>query len=368
MRKLTGLTLILALILALTGCVGENARLNKALEKMQDITSMESSSEINFKLETTDLTEQEKITFDQVSEILNNLKITMDQKTIGNKEKTKSESETKLGIELSDFLLNTQIWSSIDIDEFKALQVVKVPQMLSFILPELNKEYLVYDLNETMKASKEEIDLDNLVKTQKELQTMALKFIKDIQKDFNPGFKIVSLKESRVVDKEKVKVYEMKLDDKTLKELGRLMGDHILNNEAFIEFLEEYGKSIDENKSKEEIQEGLTNLKEEFNGFMDKIKDVQILGEKGINIQYSVNKQGYIIGQAGNYDFQLNLKDLLNLGDEDSKGKIDFKINYKLKNFNINNKDIKIDIPIINIENSQNILDLIQKQLSSVKK
>jgi len=265
-------------------------------------------------------------------------------------------------------VINTQIWSEVDIDEFKILQIVKVPQMLSLFLPELNKEYLVYDFAETMKLAKEEIDLDDLIKTQKEFQTKTLKFIKDIQKDFKPGFKIVSLKESKTIDKEKVKVYEMKLDDKTLKELTKLMGDHILNNETFVEFLEGYSKSADDKLSTEEIEVELSKLKDDFHKFMDKFKDIQILGDEGIKIQYAVNKQGYIVEQIANYDFEFNLKDVFNTEEEAlSKGKVKFNMNYSTKNYNINSKDITVEMPKVNKEDTINILDIMEKQLNTIK-
>lgn len=57
-KKLTVLTLILALALGLTGCVGGELKLYDAFNKMQDITSLDTDMEMTFTFETEGFSEE----------------------------------------------------------------------------------------------------------------------------------------------------------------------------------------------------------------------------------------------------------------------------------------------------------------------
>lgn len=85
------------------------------------------------------------------------------------------------------------------------VEIIKMPQMLmSFISPEdPAKEYIVYDLGEMMKAEDVELNFAEIMEFSKELQPKLAEFMKEIQKDFKPGFKVVTQKDDKVVNGKK---------------------------------------------------------------------------------------------------------------------------------------------------------------------
>lgn len=182
----------------------------------------------------------------------------------------------------------------------------------------------------------------------------------------------------------------MKLDDKALKELTKELVGTTLDNEGTRKFIVEYmdtvmnmqnfklNQDVDEKEIKEEVAEVTDSLednmgkfKEEFNKFMEKTKDINILGKDGISIEYTVNKAGYIVETKGILDFRIDLEEIAKTMEEkpeDMKGLLSFKIDFNTKNKNINSKDIKINLPKLNKENSIDFLELMEKQMGEAQK
>ena len=51
----------------------------------------------------------------------------------------------------------------------------------------------------------------------------------------------------------------------------------------------------------------MPEVKREFHKFMEKYKDVQILGENGLSIGVGINKDGYLVHEKGKIDLKLDL-------------------------------------------------------------
>ena len=387
-KKLTVLTLILALALGLTGCVGGELKLYDAFNKMQDITSLDTDMEMTFTFETEGFSEEEQMVLQQISAMLNNAKVKTHQRQVLNEEQTVVKAEMNTIMDFGGMTMDMGLWVDMDLteDEQKMVEIIKMPQMLmSFISPEdPAKEYIVYDLGEMMKAEDVEFNFAEIMEFSKELQPKLAEFMKEIQKDFKPGFKVVTQKDDKVVNGKKLEIYEVKLDDATLKELVKYAINYSLEDEKTLEFFKEYMDAVmsmgmipeeEREAAEKEIAEGfkefenqIPEMKEKFNEFMEKYKDVEILGDKGIVVEYGIDDKGYIVHEAGNMDLKIDLGKIAEVLEEDTEmqGIIKLGVDFKSEYYNINNKIIRVNIPKVNENNSLNMMDIMEQQMEAI--
>lgn len=382
MKRISILSLILALAIGLTGCFGGEAKLYNAFDKMQDINSMESDMEIGIILNTDGFAEEQELMLKQVGAMVNASKLKMNIKQIQNKDKTKSKSEINLNLDLAGMGMDIGVWTDADIsnDEMKMIEIIKMPQMLmgtAFPLEDY-KEYIVYDIGKMIKLE-EDKDYTELIQFSKEWEPKLTEFIKQIQKDFKPEFNIIKEKADKTINGEKLKIYELKLNDLTLKELIKYAVNYGLEKDVVIDFLKEYidkmmkmTNNLEEKEIKEELskfEDEIPEFKAKFNEFMEEYKDVKILGENGIAIEYGINKDGYIVHKAGTIDLSLNLEEIRKKANKDmpvQKGKINLTIKYNTKNYNID-KDLKIEIPIVDEKNSIDLTKIMEEEMKEIK-
>lgn len=374
MKKVSILTLILALALFFTGCTNGELQIYNAFLKSQDILSMESRTDISFKLSGEGLSEENQVMLDEASKMLNSSKIYMNQKMVQNKEKTIAKAKMDMGIDMAGVKTDMELWVTADMskDTPEILEVFKLPQVLmaSFGEENQNKEYIVYDFNELMEMQEAEIDYAKIMDWSKEMQPKLTEFLKEYAKSFDSGIKVVESKGSKTINNQVVNIYELKLNDESFKSLMRYSINNLIEDENVMKFMTEYMDIVfstvevseDEkqelNKEIDKMKEELPNLKEGFNKFMDEMDEFKILGDEGIVIEYAINKDGYIISEKGFMDISLNLKDISSkLNEEEMKGIVKLKIEFDTKVSKIN-EGLKIEMPKLTEENSFSLTDL----------
>ncbi|MCQ4923986.1 hypothetical protein NE686_12870 [Tissierella carlieri] len=390
MKKISVLALILALSISLTGCVGGELKLYNAFNKMQDVTSIESDMEMDFTFETEGFSEEEQLMLEQVSAMVNNSKITMNQKAQYNKEKTVGQAQVDMNMDFGGMVMPMNVWVDMDMstDELKMKEIIKMPQMLmnSMVPNDPEKQYLVLDMGQMMKEENEELNFNELMKFSKEFQPKLAEFMKEIQKDFKPDLKIVEEKGSKVVNKEMLNIYELKLNDATLKELVKYAVNYSLDKKEVVEFIKEYMNAVmkvvtipeaEKKAAEAEIKQGLEDLEKQlpefkvkFNEFMDKYEDVKILGDKGIVIEFGINKDGYIVHEVGNIDLRIDLGQIAEVVGEkapEMKGIIKLGISYTSKSYNINSKDVKVEMPKVDEKNSIDYMKMMEMQMKQIE-
>ncbi|HAE92179.1 hypothetical protein AAK964_00460 [Tissierella praeacuta] len=392
MKKISVLSLVLALAISVTGCFGGESKLYSSLNKMQNITSMESDMEIGFNLEGEGFAEDEQLILQQVASSVNSTKLKMHIKQLQNKEKTASKAEVVTNMNLGGIGMDMKVWVDADMStaEPKVKEIIEMPQtIMNSMFPEdAEKKYIVYDFEKLMKESNEELDFSELMKFSKDFQPKVTEFMKEIQKDFKPGLEIVKEKDAKLVGNEKLDIYELKLDDATLKELVKYSVNYALDKEATMNFIKEYMKAVmniakvsetEKTEVKDQLadfENKLPEFKTKFNEFMDKYKDVKILGDKGIVIEYGINKDGYIVHETGNIDLRIDLENITKVAQANNKDKekpvtemkgiIKLGINYNVKNSNINSKDIKVEMPKVDEKNSVDYMEMMKKQMEKI--
>lgn len=402
MKKLSVLALILALVISVTGCSGGELKLYNAFNKMQDVTSVESKMEMGFTLDTEGFSEEEQAAIEQVKAMVNTTKFTMDVKQNQNKEKTNIEAQVLMNMNLGGMIMPMNAWVNMDMstDELKMKEIIEMPQLLmSAISTDPEKKYIVYDIGEMMKVENEELNSKELMKFAKDFQPKFTEFMKEVQKDFKPSIEIVKQKDSKVIDKQRVDIYELSINDAALKELVKYSVNYSLDKKEVVEFIKEYVNAVmkvveipeaEKETAEAEIKQGLEDLEKQlpefkgkFNEFMEKYKDVKILGDKGIVIEYGINKYGYIVHEVGNIDLRIDLGQIAKLAQTaaaaeekaeaitpvvpEMKGIIKLGINYTAKYFNINSKDVKIEMPTVDEKNSMDYMELLQMQMEQMQ-
>lgn len=384
MKKILSLLLVFALAISLVACTSSNTDLYTSFKNMQDVDAIETDTDISFKLEGEDLGYLESAILDQAASFLNNMNLNIKNKSIGDKDNTKAKSESEINIELKSAALNMiiplKLWSDIDLEASNMKTIINIPsQILGDIIHAnamesekenilLGKKYIIYDMAKAMELDDSNLNYKEMIEFQKQFRPKLIEFMEDAQKALKLDSNIIKLKEEKQVDGEKLKLYSINLNDRSLRKVVTDLVNYTLENQATKEFMIE-----DELSNLEaDLDSNIEKIKSEFHKFMEKYKDLQILGEEGINVIYSVNKDGYIIEEDGVMDFNVNLGEIVKLKQSEEKdsisylmppkGKIKFKINYNSSNTNINSRDLNIELPEITEKNSIDIKELIDIQ------
>ena len=109
-----------------------------------------------------------------------------------------------------------------------------------------------------------------------------------------------------------------------------------------------------------------------FNTVMDQLKDVTLLGDKGLTLDYSICN-GYIIKEGGAINLKVDLAQMNKFmntvngqpsASVDAKGTLDMMVNFNTDISGINSP-LEIQIPDVNNDNSFNYMDLMK--LSTIK-
>lgn len=391
MKKVSILALVLAIALFFTGCTNGELKLYNAFLKSQDIMSMESNTNLSFKLEGEGLSEDNQVMLEEAIKVVNSSKVTMNQKVKQNKDKTEVKAQVDMGIDMAGVKTDMQVWVDVDMskDVPKIVEVIKMPQMLMSTLGKENesKEYILYDINEVLDMQEGEINYKELMNWSKEMQPKITDFLENYAKSFDSGIKMMEYKGNRALNNEVVDVYELKLDDESFKNLMRYSVNNFMENKDMMKFMNEYmdmvvgmmdstkGENVEAKKEMmkefENIEKELPVMKEKFNKFMDDFDKVKVLGNEGIVIEYAINKDGYIVSEKGSINLSIDLATMESKVNELNKagvkapvmkGIVKLKIEFDTKNSNIN-KDVKIEMPKLTDANSLKISDIIKSSL-----
>ncbi len=397
-KTVKALALMLVLALGLTilgGCAAaDELTLLNALCKQPDINSCQSKTELVINLSAEGLSDADKSSFNEIAILLNGMKVSADQKISRNSEKTISKSQADISVNMGGMSTSVSVWSDTDLtgNYPKVKQIIKVPPILSMYLPDKqrNKEYLVLDTSELLpEADSAELGISTkeMLQFSKDLTPKLIGFIKDFAKEFNPGFSIVSRKESKIVDNQSVTIYNLKLDDATFKKFLAYTVKTFAGSEQTINFINDLAVAFidvsdqpykEKLKAKGELSKYIEDYKKELPEFLKSwdtittiLKDVRILGDKGINIDYGINSDGFIVSESGTLDFVINSKEFMDAEENykaqtikdykkkvnKDEGTIKFGITFSTAYSNIN-KDIDISCPKTTPENSFDIKDM----------
>jgi len=376
------LTLLLVVVLSMslfTGCTGDEKALSGAMMKSQEILSMKSTTDLNFSLNSTGLSGEEQVAFDNVATMINGLQVTLKQKSQADKDLFITKAQVDASIKLEDMTFDSTVWVDLDLNDenFTFREIFKLPSILSMNMPApMNeKEYLVLDF-----GTMSEIDGDMVIPMDYS-KTIAIsmdyqeKFVSVFQKYINnidSNLISVTKLQDQVINEQDCQMYQIQMDDASFKQFIQQNIINLLQDEEMLALFKDYmteslsatGETMPEEM---DFTKNIPELLVKTNEFFEAFKDVTILGEDGIVIEYGINQDGFIISEVGKMDFKIDVQQLANSintlsGLENdlpigSKPIINFGISYDSKITNIN-EEIEVTMPVLTEENSIDFMSM----------
>ncbi|HEY8803826.1 MAG TPA: LPXTG cell wall anchor domain-containing protein [Clostridium sp.] len=349
--------------------------LSDALLKTNMATSMESNGKLNLTFKAEGLSKQDQQDFSWISEILNNLQLTFNTKRSGNSNGTITRQYDKMSANVGGIPYSGELWSDINLTSNPPVVkgIIKSPQLFEMILdPQYMNKYMLLDFQQIkkmpeMQAQLGSMDFGKMISENKELQKSILTLIEKYSSQLSPNYSFISN-----VGNE----YKVKIDDAKFKGIIRNVVNLTAKNKEIQALISDLtltemknsGASTQEiDNTKVEMKQMFTTIEsqeflDQFNQIMDKLKDVNILGNKGIDITYIIDENGYVISTKGVIELVADMPKLSKVFGESASegiptGIYRVGINYEVNNSNINGK-VNIALPTLTSSNSFNIVNL----------
>lgn len=337
-KKLTAVAVGIAVTsMVFTGCSNNGTSLYNAIRKTQSMQYSETQSDISLNISVANGSAKEQQFAQTVIPVINNSKLSIASKSYKNEDNTKAQVESDIKLEAGGIPFNMGVWANVDTGSDKPVinEIIKMPEIVTSQLPEQfkGKEYMTMNYDDVAgKDSAPQIDYKKLAEFSKEFQPKFLQFVSEYIKQYNPSTNVISKVGSTYITEptktQHVDIYEVKLDDAKFKTLLKYTLNNLSENKDAMAMLKEYvtsvasisGSTEKENLTEAEINKAFESLENkmpemlgELNKKLDTLKDVKIIGDKGITIQYSINDDGYIVNEKGTFEFVVNMGDLMKL-------------------------------------------------------
>ncbi|WP_368488316.1 hypothetical protein [Clostridium sp. BJN0013] len=376
------MALILATMISLlvfTGCSNNGTTLYNAINKTQKI-----QSDITLNISTDNLSMQEQQVMQTIIPLVNASKLSV--VTYTNQDENNAVSQMKSDIKFTEpTSFDMSLWTNMDTTKDKPVvsEIFKMPDVLTKQLPNefKGKDYMVMDYNDMGNVQEaSQVDYKKLAEFSKEFQPKFLQFMANYAKQFNPKFNIISKIGTKNINDststQSVSIYQVKLDDKTFKDLIHYTLNNFAENRDAIAFLKDYMTNLNSIMGLSENQEDLNKTFDEMpemiaqlNKKLATLDNVKILGDKGITIQYTVSHDGYVVNETGNAEFVINLPELSKLSQDNVSpqqqnsqkptGIYTIDLNFNNRYYAINGYN-PITFPALTEYNSFNYIDLLK--------
>lgn len=374
---------------AFTGCSTNEAALLNALNKANQNSSMEIKADMSVNVSAKNLSKDEEQTTSEILPILNNSKVSMSAKINQNQERTISKEESSINMRIGSMPMNMGVWIDSDLTASpqKMQQIVKIPDLAAASLPDnlAGKQYMIMDANDISNVTGgAKVDYSKIAKFTKDFEPKIADFTKNLLTKFNPGLNMITdLGEKTIVQGNQSKIadiYELKLNDKAFKQLMRYTENNFAANKDAVKFMKEYmiaslslaGMTTDETKEAQgeleaafnDFIEQTPNIINGMNSALDKLDKIRILGDKGIDIKFAVDRNGNIINEAGTIQLVLDMNGIDKLSEEKASannptGIYTIGIDFNEDITNING-DVKVTYPTLTSDNSFKYSDLLK--------
>ncbi|MBU3176269.1 hypothetical protein KPL47_07780 [Clostridium estertheticum] len=378
--ELRGCSFIIAIVmlffvLPISIVNAQTKTLSDAILKTNSVKTMESNGKISLAFKVKGLSKQDQEDFEMISDMLNNLQVSFDAKTAGNSDGTISKQYVKMSANVGGNPYAGELWSDINLAGKTPIvkEIVKSPQLFEMMVsPENVNKYMLIDFDEMNKTPGIQSEIGNLdfgkmLSENKELQQSIITLFQKYSAQLGADYNFIS-KDGNV--------YRVKIDDTQFKNLIRKVVNLTAKNEEVQNLIRDLivtemkntgASTVEVNSMKADMDNMFTLLEsqgflDEFNQIMDKLNDVKILGDKGIDLAYTINEDGYVIGTKGDIELVLDMpkidKVFTQSGDAADvateiipTGTYTVGVHYEVNNNNINGK-VNVIIPTLTSANS----------------
>ena len=364
---------------SLSGCNAQDKlELLNALEKSAEMSSCENSSQLRFTNVTFDTNIEELLLIQAFIPLLDNLSFETRQKINQNSKKNLLKTQADISITSNELSEQTSLWVYYDFENQPpiARQIMKLPASVTASLPEdlAGKEYFVMDQRDL--PSGEQINPQEYIEMLEEMknfQAGLIKLLKEHALNIDPGFVAVNRLKDQIVNGEKMSLYQLKLDDASFKTVLKYALTVFSENEQAKELIKEFislagsvaeGKEagLDIDMAYSALTNGKARFKDEIGLVMAALENVTVLGSRGVEMNFLINSDGYIVNQNGVFDFLINSQQIEDAfeelaGDAEYDGKEMYEFTFGMAlEFNTDissiNQDVSIGFPVLTDKNS----------------
>lgn len=372
------------------------------LAEAKQMQSVEASSNTTINFSASGLSPEMQEGYNQmVSMIGNKLDVTSNVK-VNSPTKTTFTEEVKSSVKFGGMMgampaQETSIWLDYSNNNMKMLYKLPKETMAPIAESDPNmavlkdKDYLVLDFNKLGQMSSPEqpsIDFEKLNKVVEEFTPQIEALAKEYTLGYKPNLNIIS-KLSNVTktpDGRNAEVYRLTLNNSTLSALMSYTGNNALNfiqKDAVKKFIVSYMSAITEAMPtpegetkpdyKVEIENLMSNMPYvnlQYSNFVNKLSSLELLGSKGIVIDYYLNENGHVMYETGSMDLKVDLGKFSALSSQPSpalKGILNLNVNFNTNLTKIN-ETVDINMPTLNATNSVDFVDLMNMMNASMEK
>jgi hypothetical protein len=308
LKKLSIIVMVVFVVIAIQ-IAPAGAAMSNAIIKYNNINSMTNSTDLTINIAASGLSSEDKDNFDMVQSIINNLKISAVTKLVKTPDNKKMDEYLHLMTNIGGTPINTSIWTKSDLTGKTPImkEIIRVPSMFSDFMPTgaKGKEYAVLDMSKQTNSAQ---SADKLAAASTKLTAAITNSIGS----FSPGLLLIKDRGTGTLKNQagtiNVHNYTLTLNDATLKSLMKYSVNNLANDKDVITALKEYLiaiNSANDNEAKDlstQFDKEVPNFIKDFNASMNDMKNTKLVGKKGIVINYSINKDGYIVNANGVVD------------------------------------------------------------------
>ncbi|MDR3601090.1 MAG: hypothetical protein P4L49_11520 [Desulfosporosinus sp.] len=387
-KKLTWVALVATLLLVITGCSPNQQEIFNAALKTQNAKSMQAHTTMTVQLSGSDFEPTVQKQFDQAALFINNAKLDLNTETNSNEQKTASQSQIDMNLAMQGMNISVPLWVDSDLtgNTPKITEIIKVPAIAKVSLPSqfASKEYMVISPSNMSNAPLGNLDTTELMNFSKTIQAAETNFLMSYAQRFNPlpdalDNGIQSLQTDDGL--KPARIYEITLNDAQFKEFIRYTVNNFVQDPEAMNFVKTFMDSIlsltqtpDKAKSLSDFDQAFSTFNSNrtqflatFNTAMDQLKDVPILGDKGIDLKYAISG-GNLVQKSGTIDLKVDLAQINALANSlngqpnatvDAKGNFNLTFTFQTDISSINSP-LSIQIPTVTSDNSFDYMDLMK--------
>jgi len=375
---------MLVFVLPISIVNAQTKTLSDAILKTSNATSMESNGNVSLTFKAEGLSNQEQQDFEMISEILNNFQVNFNSKVSGNSDGTISRQYVKMSANIAGSPYSGEVWSDINLAGKTPIVkgIVKSPQLFEMMLsPDYKNKYMLLDFAQIenmpeMQGQLGSMDFGKMMGENKELQGMIITLIEKYSSQLGSNYDFISHNGN---------AYNVKISDAQFKDMIRNVVNLTAKNKAIQNIISDLIVSQMKNSgaTTQEINTTSSDMKQmfvtlesqefldQFNQTMDKLRDVKILGDQGIDITYTIDENGYVIKTKGVIEVVIDMAKLNKVFGEDvmsassaseiiPTGIYTVGIGFDVNNSNING-NVNIVLPTLTSANSFTISELLNE-------
>ena len=408
------ITMIVSLF---AGCTADEIKLLDALKKTATIYSMESQTKVSMELNGKDLTKAQSKSLAPFINAGSGSEIIMNTKMSGNSGKTISKTHSDINYNVADIKTNFNMWTDYNksAGNDKNLLILQLPKFATTFVPyPAIKKYWVLNVGSTpapipstspspsastapsslptvQPSSLPTVQPSSLptvmpsaspsgtaVPTKVPADELLSNLFYDMALKFNFGSALVKKMPNVDVNGKSLEDYQISLDDKTFKDVLTYLGTDYADNKEVTNLIKNFlltaidsaESTTDTTSIKKSIEDAFTSFQTDhtsfsmqFNSMMDSIKNINILGEKGIKFDFMVDENGYVVNTTGVIDLSINLNQVQNLAygpsstSAPTEGSLLATINFSHTITKING-DVTVTVPTYDASNSFDMMNI----------